>query len=164
MKRYFKYDNSESDIGGTAYMEIDGDWAVRQCEIGPEDRSNSSVYDTMGEAPFLCDQSIDAEMLEFMNETTENDFTENWSKSMEHDNERWNDSKNMYTIGSNLVANILVFYPNYTLANIDQTVFAVDHDSVNGQLSNEQRYSGASLNITVLSYDENNHWIIANAK
>ncbi len=82
MKRYFKHE-AESDLGaGGAYLEIDGEWAVRQVErySGRWFCSNKEYHPEIG--PALADQPLSELELKPEHEISADEFEAVWEEAM----------------------------------------------------------------------------------
>lgn len=152
---YYKINDAISTKKDT-YLEVERGTALRQITISDKEVVSSNIKSA--EYHFcLFDQEVDVVNPVYI-EIKREDFENAWKVALKQYYDKWGKKKKKYPIGSEIEGRIEINYPQGTILEIEDEVYAVaDYEE-----ARMCRFIGTSIKGCVYDYDNDNLWLKIN--
>jgi hypothetical protein len=157
--RYFKYFDDYTIENGFRYIEIDENGtSFREITFNGNILIASNIlYPFKG--MFLADQPY--EEIEDLEDISNDEFEEIWSKSLLQNKAEWESAKLNYPINSEVSGSIVCFYPQGVILHLVSSILGIaNYQDCKNSTKPENLYPKHKVVAKVSGYDEQNQWII----
>jgi hypothetical protein len=162
MKRYFKWDDDDDNLRGTTYIETNDGIASKQIAVTWNKNIASNRKDEEHHF-YLAEEIIDVnELIEYGgSEISKSQFYNVWNKYLDGLIVEWNNTKEKFSIGSEIEGIIEVFYPSGVIITISQDVIGIaGYNKCRNSTKPEKLYPQRKIIGEVVGYDEANMWLV----
>lgn len=161
MKRYFKYEDPDSFVGGgTRFVEADDGVAVREVTVRGNCYLGSNLYYPHW-GVMLAEGKTDYESIDVVQEVTQTEFEHHWEKLLAADAARWEIIRVAYSIGTPVQGYVEVIQPLGVIINLgDGAVLGVANYDNCYRAAEDKLFGRLNrVRATVAGYNEELHWL-----
>jgi hypothetical protein len=156
---YYKYHDEYSDIApAMTYLEVEGEWALRQITF------NGERYLTSNVDMDLPEKEADYHALVEEGEVipiSKQEFDSVWNAHLALRQNQWETAKRAYPIDKAVQGSLKLFFPQGVIVNLDGGVLGVaDYQACRASTTWENMYPRHKITAVVSGYDEINQWIV----